>query len=366
MPSELQYQLALPLVENIGDVNCRTLLQHFGSARDIFKARLHELEKIEGIGTFRARCLKSFKDFKTVDNEIAFLEKYKIKKLFFTDEEYPKRLSNCYDAPTLLFFKGEANLNASRMVGIVGTRNPTDYGRQETNDFVEALAGYDVTVISGLALGIDAMAHKAALQQNIPTIGVVGHGLDTIYPQSHSNMAKEMIRSGGGLLTEFYSGTTPEKHNFPLRNRIVAGISDAVVVVETHVKGGSMITAKFGDSYNRDVFAVPGRNIDTKSGGCNYLIKNQKANMLTSPDDFLEIMGWKMNKKNLKKQKELFIELNEEEKRIIDLLQESGSAGIDQIILSTRLSSSAAAASLLNLEIQGVIESLPGKMYRIL
>ena len=366
LDSEILYQLALPLVENIGDVNCRILLQHFGSASEIFKARLQDLEKIEGIGTFRARSIRAFKDFKTAEKECAFLEQYRITKLFLTDEDYPKRLLHCYDAPTLLFYKGEANLNASRMVGIVGTRNATDYGRHETEKIIEALAEHEVTIISGLALGIDAIAHKAALKNNLPTIGAVGHGLDTIYPSSHAGMAKEMIKNKGGLLTEFFSGTQPEKHNFPLRNRIVAGLSDAVIVVETHVKGGSMITAKFGDSYNRDVFAVPGRNIDNKSGGCNYLIKSQKANMLTSPDDFLEIMGWKVNKKKVKKQKELFTELNEDEKRITELLQEKGPLGIDQIILSARLSSSAIAASLLNLELQGIIESLPGKIYRLL
>ena len=366
MPSELLYQLALPLVENIGDVNCRILLHHFGSDGNIFKARLQELEKIEGIGTLRAKSIKGFKDFKTAEKEIAFMEKYRIKKLFLTDQDYPKRLLHCYDAPTLLFYKGEASLNASRMVGIVGTRSATDYGRNETEKIVEALAEHDVTIISGLALGIDAIAHRASLKNNLPTIGAVGHGLDTIYPASHSGLAKEMIKNKGGLLTEFFSGTLPEKHNFPLRNRIVAGLSDAVIVVETHVKGGSMITAKFGDSYNRDVFAVPGRNIDNKSGGCNYLIRTQKANMLTSPDDFLEIMGWKLNKKKVKKQKELFTELSNDEKRISELLQEKGSMGIDQIVLSAQLSSSAIAASLLNLELQGIIESLPGKIYRLL
>jgi DNA processing protein len=364
--SELIYQLALPLVEKIGDVNCRILLQHFGSARDIFNARQHELENIEGIGSFRAKCIKSFNDFKTVEKEIEFLEKYRIKKLFITDEDYPKRLLHCYDAPTLLFYKGEANLNASRMVGIVGTRSATDYGRNETENIIESLAEHDVTIISGLAIGIDAIAHRAALKNELPTIGAVGHGLDTIYPASNAELAKEMIKNKGGLLSEFFSGTLPEKHNFPLRNRIVAGISDAIIVIETNIKGGSMITAKFGDAYNRDVFAIPGRNIDNKSSGCNYLIKSQKANMLTSPDDFLDIMGWKINNKKIKKQKELFIELNEEEKRIREMLEKNGSLGIDQIIFTSQLSTSTVAASLLNLEIQGVIESLPGKMYRLL
>jgi DNA processing protein len=364
--SEIIYQLALPLVENIGDVNCRTLLQHFGSASEIFKAHLHELEKIEGMGTVRAKSIKSFRDFKYIEKEIAFLEKYKIRKLFFTDEDYPKRLTHCYDAPTLLFYKGEANLNAIRMVGIVGTRNATDYGREETEKLVQVLAEYDVSIVSGLALGIDAIAHKEALKNETPTIGVVGHGLDSIYPVTHSGLAKEMIKNGGGLLTEFFSGTQPEKHNFPLRNRIVAGLCDAVIVVETHVKGGSMITAKFADAYNRDVFAIPGRNIDNKSGGCNYLIRSQKAHMLTAADDFLQVMGWKENKKKIRKQKELFTELSEEERVVTSLLAENGTMSIDQIVWAANLSSSMVAASILNLELQGLIQSLPGKQYRLL
>jgi len=222
-------------------------------------------------------------------------------------------------------------------------------------------------IISGLAHGIDAIAHKAAVKNGLPTVGVVGHGLDKVYPSENTGLAKEMIKDGGGMLSEFFSGTKPDKHNFPLRNRIVAGLSDATVVVETNIKGGSMITAKLADAYNRDVFAVPGRSIDKASSGCNHLIKYNKAILLTDADELLEVLGWKEKKKEkVKQQKELFIELSVEEKQIIQLLQEKEMVHIDQINLQSGLTSSAAAAAILNLELQNVIASLPGKMYKLL
>ncbi len=366
MTNELLYQLALTLVPHIGDVQARLLLQHFGDASSIFKAKQVDLEKIEGIGTVRAKSIKGFNDFHLAELELKFIEKYKIKPLFLTDNEYPQRLLNCYDSPTLLFYKGSADLNASKVVGIVGTRNYTDYGRQFTEDLVKDLSDQQILIVSGLALGIDAFAHKAALKNGLPTVGVVGHGLDKIYPSVNTHLAKDMVKQEGGLLSEFFSGTKPDKHNFPLRNRIVAGLCDATVVVETNTKGGSMITAKLADAYNRDVFAVPGRPTDSKSSGCNYLIKNNKAILLTDAGELLEVMGWKEKKQKPKKQKELFIELSADEKQIVQLLQQKEQVHIDEINLSSGLSSSATAAAILNLELQGVLASMPGKMYKLL
>ena len=366
MNSELLYQLALTLVPNIGDVQAKLLLQYFGDASSIFKARQTDLEKIEGIGTVRAKSIKTFEDFHLAEAEIKFIEKYRIKTLFLTDNEYPQRLLNCYDSPTLLFYKGTADLNASKIVGIVGTRSYTDYGKQFTEDLVKDLSEQQILIISGLALGIDAFAHKAALKNSLPTVGVVGHGLDKIYPPANTGLAKDMVKHGGGLLSEFFSGTKPDKHNFPLRNRVVAGLCDATVVVETNIKGGSMITAKLADAYNRDVFAVPGRTTDSKSSGCNYLIKNNKAILLTDAGDLLEVMGWKEKRQRVKKQKELFIELSADEKQIVQLLQEKETTHIDEINLRSGLSSSAVAAAILNLELQGVVAGMPGKMYRLL
>lgn len=366
MSSELFYQLALTLVPNIGDVHAKLLLQQFGNASTIFKAPHRELERLEGIGTVRANSIRTFNDFHLVEAELRFIEKYKIKTLFLTDPEYPQRLLNCYDSPTLLFYKGTADLNASKVVAIVGTRSNTDYGKQFTEDLIAALSSQQALIISGLAIGIDAYAHKAALKNDMPTVGVVGHGLDKIYPSVNKGLARDMALQNGGILSEFFSGTLPDKHNFPLRNRIVAGMSDATIVVETLVSGGSMITAKLADAYNRDVFAVPGRTTDTKSKGCNYLIKNNKAILLTDADQLLDIMGWQEKKKKVKKQKELFIELTPEEKQVIDILKQKESVHIDEINISSGLSSSAVAAAILNLELQSVIGSMPGKMYKLL
>ena len=367
MNNELLHQLALTLVPNIGDVQAKILIQHFGEVSAIFKAKTSALEKIEGIGSVRAKSIKEFDDFHIAEKEQEFIEKYKIKTFFLTDKDYPKRLLNCYDSPTLLFYKGTADLNASKIVAIVGTRTNTEYGKQFTEKLVKDLSEQNITIISGLAFGIDAMAHKAALKHGLPTVGVVGHGLDKIYPSENSSLAKEMIKEEGGILSEFFSGTKPDKHNFPLRNRIVAGISDATVVVETNIKGGSMITGNLANAYNRDVFAVPGRTTDTKSSGCNHLIKYNKAILLTDADELLELMGWKeKSKTKTKKQKELFIELTPEEKQVVQLLQAKETVSIDEINLSSGLSSSTIAAAILNLELQNIVASLPGKMYKLL
>lgn len=366
MNSELLNQLALTLVPNIGDVQAKILVNHFGDASSIFKAKKTLLEKIEGIGEVRAKSIKEFDNFHLAEQELKFIEKYNIKTLFLTDADYPKRLLNCYDSPTLLFYKGTADLNASRIISIVGTRSNTDYGKLFTEKLVKDLSEQNILIISGLAHGIDAIAHKSALKNNLPTVGVVGHGLDKVYPSENTNLAKEMLKEGGGLLSEFFSGTKPDKHNFPLRNRVVAGLSDATVVVETNIKGGSMITAKLADAYNRDVFAVPGRTNDKTSSGCNHLIKYNKAILLTDAEELLVVLGWAEKKREKRQQKELFIELTAEEKQIIQLLQEKETVHIDEINLKSGLSSSAAAATILNLELQNVIASLPGKMYKLL
>src|SRR5215217_6510611 len=351
MYNELLYQLALTLVPQVGDVQAKLLVQQLGSARAVFKAPVHILEKIEGIGTVRARAIKAFRDFDIAETEMAFIEKNDIAPLFLTDAAYPKRLLHCYDAPTLLFYKGTADLNTSKVISIVGTRTNTDYGKSFTEKLVQDLAEQNILIVSGLAYGIDAFAHKAALKAHLSTVGVVGHGLDKIYPYAHTGLAKEMLLNGG-LLTEFFSGTKPDKHNFPLRNRVVAGLADATVVIETLVNGGSMITAKLADAYNRDVFAVPGRTIDAKSAGCNYLIQHNKAILLTEARELLEVMGWAEHKKeNGKPQRALFIELSDDEKKIMTLLQQKETVHLDELNVSSGLSNSAVAAALLNLEL---------------
>ena len=275
---------------------------------------------------------------------------------------------NCYDSPTLLYYKGEADLNASKIIAIIGTRSNTDYAKQVTEKLVKELAAQNVTIVSGLAFGVDAIAHKAALKNGLPTIGVLGHGLDQIYPAEHANLARDMIKNKGGLLTEFRSRSKPDKHNFPARNRIVAGMSDAAIIIETGIKGGSMITAELANGYNKDVFAIPGKVTDGKSAGCNYLIKNNKAMLLTDAQEIIDVMGWeekKSRKSGVRSQKELFIELTADEKIVINILKEKETVHIDEINIKSGLSSSTVAAAILNLELQNVMLSLPGKLYRL-
>ena len=367
MTSELLYQLALTEVPNIGCVHAKILSAEFGDASAIFKAKQSSLEKIEGIGVIRAKAIKAFHDFSNAEEEIKFIEKYNIRPLFLSDKNYPRRLLNCYDSPTLLYYKGNADLNTSKIISVIGTRNNTDYAKQITDNLIKELKEQHVLVVSGMAYGVDAIAHKAAIKNELSTIGVLAHGLDQIYPPQHSGLAKDMLKHGGGLLTEFRSKTKPDKHNFPTRNRIVAGISDATIVIETGIKGGSMITAELANGYNKDVFAFPGKVTDTKSAGCNYLIKTNKAVLLTDADELIELMNWeeKTQKTKSKIQKELFIELSTEEKLIVDILKEKETVHIDEINIKSGLSSSAVAAAILNLEFQSVVSSMPGKVYKL-
>ena len=362
----LLYQLALTVIPGIGPVQARILLQHC-DADEIFYAKKSFLEKIEGIGPSRAAAITAFRDFTMLENEIRFIERQQIQPLFITDADYPKRLLNCYDSPVLLFYKGRANLNAQKIVAIVGTRKNTDYGKQVTETIVHELASQNVLVISGLAFGIDAIAHRAALENKLSTIGVLAHGLDQLYPGEHAHLARDMTKTDGGLLTEFRSNTKPDRHNFPGRNRIVAGMSDAILVIETAIKGGSMITAELANGYNKDVFAVPGRLTDRKSAGANWLIKNNKAMIFTSVNELVQAMGWDMTASSTRKilQRKMFIELSSDEQRVIQVLQEKDKTAIDELNQKSGLSTSAVAASILNLELQGLILSLPGKIYRL-
>ncbi len=365
MNDELLYEVALTLVPNIGAVQAKILAEHFGNAENIFRATKKELESIEGIGTVKASSLKKFNDFKAAEEEKAFIEKHRIQTLFLTDNNYPKRLLQCYDSPTLLYYRGNADLNHSKIISVIGTRSNTEYGKQITEQLVEELQSLNVLIVSGLAYGIDVIAHKAAVQNSLQTVGVLAHGLSKIYPSEHSSLARQMVQNGG-LLTEFNKDVKPDKHNFPRRNRIVAGMADATIVIETPIKGGSMITAELANGYNRDVFAYPGKITDIKSGGCNHLIKTNKAHLLDSTEQLVEMLGWNTKKTKRKIQKELFISLTPDEEVLMKVLREKDAIHIDELFLKSGLTSSSVAASLLNLEFQNVIASLPGKMYKLL
>ncbi len=367
MNNDLLYRIALSLVPNIGPVQARILVDHFGDAPAIFKAKKSTLGQLEGIGERRAAGIKDFAAFARAEEEMVFIDKYRITPLFLTDEAYPKRLLNCYDPPTLLYYRGTAKLNNARIIAVVGTRGKTDYGKYLTEKLVAGLEAQSVLVVSGLALGIDAIAHKASLRHHLPTVAVVAHGLDKIYPAEHAGLAKEILKENGGLLTEFRSRTKPDKHHFPSRNRIVAGMSDATIVMETDLKGGSMITAELANGYNRDVFAFPGRTTDTKSAGCNQLIKHNKAILLNDATELIDLLGWNDHKtSNRKPQKALFVQLTPEEKAIVDLLTAREILSIDELHLQSNISASRMAAAILRLELENIVASMPGKRYKLL
>ena len=362
---DLIYQLALTSVPQIGPVQARILLEHFQTADDIFRSKVSLLEKIDGIGTIRARSIKNFKAFKEQEDAVKELEKHQIQTIFLKDRNYPKRLLHCYDPPTLLFYKGDADLNTSRILSFIGTRSNTEYGRKATEQFIEELACFNPLIVSGLAYGIDAIAHRKCIHQGLPTLGVLGHGLDTIYPSAHYNLAKEMIEKGGGLLSEFRCKTLPDRHHFPSRNRIVAGISDATIVVETATKGGSMITATLACDYNRDVFAVPGKISEQKSSGCNQLIAQQKAQLIQSGKEIADLLGWNQKETTRTVPKQLFVELTNDETELLKIFDGHDNLHIDHIHFSSPKSHSHVASLLLNLEIKGVIRCLPGKIYQL-
>jgi DNA processing protein len=359
------HRIALTLIDGIGDVLARQLVSYCGSVEAVFKEKKRILEKIPEIGPKTATSISGFKNFDRAEKELEFIRKHQIRMFFYLDEDYPARLKNCYDSPVMLYYKGTSSPDHSRMVAIVGTRNATEYGKNFTNKLVEALGEMKAIVVSGLAYGIDFAAHKACTNHGIETIGVLAHGLDRIYPQVHSNIARKMILNGG-LITEHISGADPDRENFPKRNRIIAGLCDAVIVVEAAKKGGALITADIANSYNRDVFALPGRIDDTCSEGCNMLIKSNRAALLQTPEDIRYIMGWDDDTtKKIKNQRSLFIELKEEEKLLVNFIEEKQKAEIDSIVIHSGMQPSKVASLLLNLEFAGVIRCLPGKRYEL-
>jgi DNA processing protein len=364
-PNLLSYQMALTLIPGVGDVNGKRLVAYCGGAEAVFHESRTALLKIPGIGQNTVNSIVSQQVFHLVEKEILFIEKNEVEPLFFTDKNYPQRLLNCEDGPMLLYYKGTTNLNASRMIAFVGTRKATDYGRERCEEIISDLKVKDVVVVSGLAYGIDSCAHRKSVECGIDTIGVMGHGLDRIYPFQHQKLAMSMLENGG-LLTEFPSGTNPDRENFPKRNRIVAGMCDAVIVIESGIKGGAMITATLANSYNRDAFAVPGRTNDEYSKGCNMLIKSNRAALAESAKDISYIMGWDDRKPNVKSQTSLFLELTGEEKKLLTLLNSKTAVGMDQLIAKSAMTPSKVASTLLNLEFEGLVKSLPGKLYKII
>lgn len=360
--NELFYLLALQKVEGIGDVIAKKLLMYCGSAEAIFKSNANQLANIDGIGTILLKNIKNKTVFDKAEKELDFIRHNGISVSYFQDESYPDKLKHCFDSPILLFTSGKINLKDRKIISIVGTRQITSYGMEFCKKLIEELAPLDPVIVSGLAYGVDIMAHQFALENNLQTIGVVAHGLNQIYPKTHKKYISKMEQNGG-LLTEFWSSSNPDKENFVKRNRIVAGIAEATIVIESAERGGSLITANIANDYNRDVFAVPGRTTDKYSQGCNNLIKTQKANMLTSAADLIYMLNWDIKKELVPVQKQLFVSLDEDEQKVYDYLLKSGKELIDIIALQCDFPIYKISGLLLNMELKGVIRPLPGKLF---
>ena len=363
MSEDLLYQIALKKLEGIGPSRAKKLISYCGGVKEVFEASKSQLAKIPSIGEMVIANINKVEALKFAEAEVRYLEKTDIRPIFFLDKAYPNRLKHCDDGPLLLYTKGEMNLNNEKIVSIVGTRNATEYGKKVCERLIEGLTLHNPLIVSGLALGIDVIAHKAALNNGLQTVGVLGNSLETVYPPLNRSVAEKM-KTNGGLISEFESGTKPDRENFPQRNRIVAGMADVTIVIESAVKGGSMIMAKLAADYNHDVMAFPGPVDAPYSGGCNFLIKSQQAHLIEGIKDLEYTMGWEVESKVKKgAQRQLFVELTTEEKQLYDLIEKLEKESVDNISLSVGMPVSKTSFILLEMEFKGVVKSLPGKVY---
>jgi len=366
MTDSLLHQIALTLVPQVGAITAKNLVSYCGSAEAVFRAKRSELLKIPGIGPALVDALQTAGPLQQAERELVFLDNNNITALFYTHEYYPVRLRQCHDSPAILFFKGSSvqMLNAERIVAIVGTRQPTDYGKALCEEIVEDLKPYNVLIVSGLAYGVDITAHRKATALGVPNIGVLGQGLGSIYPAQHRATALKMMEHGG-LLTEYISSTQPDREHFPMRNRIITGLCDALLVVESAISGGSMISAELATGHERDVFALPGRVKDAKSAGCNLLIKNLRAKLVESAADMAANLQWPEPGKTHTIQTRLFMDLSNAEAQLLERIRKTTDVAIDQLSSASGLAAGELAALLLALEFKGAIRTLPGKRYRV-
>lgn len=363
----LHYKIGISLIPGIGSITAKKLIAYTGSIEGVFHEKKKNLLKIPGIGEALAESVVSQHVLSKAEKEVEFIQKYEISYYFYLDEDYPARLKNCEDGPIILYCKGKVNFNQGKVLSVVGTRNATDYGKECCNKLIDDLKArnHQVLITSGLAYGIDICAHRAALRNGYATAAVLGHGLATLYPAVHKATAKEITKQGA-LVSDFVSDTQPDKNTFVKRNRIVAGLADATLVIESGIKGGALITADLANSYNRDVFAFPGRTTDAYSKGCNWLIRSNKAAMVESVEDIEYLLGWDPpGTQKPAVQTELFVDIAPEDKLIVETLQEAGELPIDLICRRIDMPTSRVSAMLLNLEFAGIVRSLPGKVYRL-
>ncbi|VBB47224.1 DNA protecting protein DprA [uncultured Paludibacter sp.] len=370
MDDLLKYKIALTLINGIGPVLAKNLIAYLGSVEAIFKEKKSSLTKIPGIGEILSNEIASQNMLKRAEEEVAFIEKNNLQTYFFTDKSYPFRLKECVDSPIMLYYKGNKNLNDAKFIGIVGTRKVTEYGKEMCKLIIEDISKKipNAVIVSGLAYGVDIQAHKLAIENQLSTIGVLGHGLDRIYPSSHRPTAIKMLENGG-LITEFVSKTNPDRQNFVKRNRIIAGMCDALLVIESGIKGGALITAELANDYNRDVFAIPGKIGDEYSSGCNKLIKENKAALIESADDLLRFMNWEFSETTPKNeiQTSLFSDLSEEEAEIINELRKNhNGVNVNELTVKLNKPYSKLSSKLLDMEFKGLVKCLPGGVYRVI
>lgn len=363
LEEDLLYVLALQHVKGIGDINAKKLISHCGTAKNVFKEKRILLEKINGIGSFTIRHLADSNNLNEAEKELNYIKKNNIETSYFLDNNYPEKLKHCVDGPILIFKRGNISIKKQPVISIVGTRKITSYGRGFCEQLINEIKEYNPIIVSGFAYGVDICAHKTAIKNNLQTIGVLAHGFEDFYPKIHKKYSNE-VENNGGFITDFWHNETPLRENFLKRNRIVAGISDATIIIESAEKGGSLVTADIANSYSRDVFAVPGRSFDKFSKGCNNLIKQHKAAMLTSPQDLIELLNWDIeNKPKNEIQKQLFVDLNETEQQIVDFLVENGKEVLDSIAINCKVPIHQTTTILFNLEMKGVVKPLPGKLF---
>ena len=360
---QLKYYIALSFIPGVGDIIAKNLIAYVGSAEGIFKEKKHNLLRIPKVGEILAESIANADTLKKAEDEILFIEKNNIKACVFNDESYPTRLKQCEDSPIVLYIQGNCNVNAAKSIAIVGTRNATAYGKDICKQLVDGLKSHNAIIVSGLAYGIDICAHKQALDNGMETIAVLGHALDTLYPADHKKYVSEIIQHGA-LITEHSSKTAIDKSNFVKRNRIIAGLTDATIVIESGEKGGALITTEYANAYNRDVFAYPGRINDKYSVGCNNLIRTNKAALITSVKDVEYLLNWQ-NSTSSKKgiQKSLFVELSADDEQILKILSAEQDMNIDIISARSKMPMNKVSAILLNLEFNGLVKPLPGKRF---
>jgi len=363
--SELLSVLALQNTPNLGDSTAKKLIRHLGSAEAIFKSKKESLLKIDGIGKVKLKGLFEAERFRAAEAELNYIQKNNIKFHFYKDHSYPEKLKHCLDGPILLFSKGSIDLKNRKILSIVGTRKITTAGIAFCEKLIEELSLLDPVIVSGFAYGVDITAQKAAIKNGLQTIGCLAHGLNQTYPKSHARYLSQ-VEENGGFFTDFWSSEKFDRNNFLKRNRIIAGLSEATVVIESANKGGSLVTADIANSYDREVFAVPGRPTDPQSEGCLDLIKSQKAHVLTSAADILYILNWEPKSNLAEVQKQLFIELESQEQLVYNFLQNQGKQQLDYIALNCKIPTFKAAGILLEMELKGAIRPLPGKLFEII